>query len=136
MTNHASFALDTSCVLRLIVGEPLTQFALAASFFEENRAAGCAMHVCDLVLAESYFALHHYYKFSKSDALVALRLLVGTPPVVAGLTAREVLDLPDLATAKPGFVDRLIHGDSHSAGHALVTFEKATAKLPGTLILT
>jgi len=135
MTNHASFALDTSCVLRLIVREPLAQFVLAASFFEEKRADGSAMHVCDLVLAECYFALHHYYKFSKSDALASLRLFVGTLPVVAGQTAREVLDLPQLAAAKPGFVDRLIHGESHSAGHALVTFEKAAAKLPATLLL-
>lgn len=40
-----------------------------------------------------------------------------------------------LATAKPGFVDRLIHGECRSEGHTLVTFEKAAKKLPSTLLL-
>ena len=49
--------------------------------------------------------------------------------------ARAVLALPNLARAKPGFVDRLIHGTSHAAGHTLVTFEKAAKKLPATVVI-
>jgi len=129
------FSLDTSCVLRLIVREPFAQFERVAAFFDAQRAVGIALHVGDVVLAESYFALQHYYGFSKSDALSALRLFARTEPVLVGAAAREVLDLPNLATAKPGFVDRLIHGESRAAGRTLVTFEKAAAKLPGALLL-
>lgn len=46
--------------------------------------------------------------------------------------ATDVLALPNLSAAKPGFVDRLIHGASHGQGHTLVTFEKAAKKLPAT----
>ena len=42
---------------------------------------------------------------------------------------------PNLASAKPGFVDRLIHGTSHADGHTLVTFEKTAKKLPATIVL-
>lgn len=45
------------------------------------------------------------------------------------------LALPNLASAKPGFVDRLIHAASQTANTTLVTFEKAAAKLPDTLVL-
>ncbi len=132
---HASFSLDTSFVLRLIVREPFAQFEHAAAFFDEQRDAGVALHVGDIVLAESYFALRHYYGFSKSDALSALRLFIRTKPVLVGATARELLDIPNLASVKPGFVDRLIHGESRTANRALVTFEKAAAKLPDVLLL-
>ena len=46
-----------------------------------------------------------------------------------------MLAQPNLATAKPGFVDRLIHGGAQSAGHTLVTFEKTAKKLRYTLLL-
>jgi hypothetical protein len=40
-----------------------------------------------------------------------------------------------LATAKPGFLDRLIHAEASSARLPLITFEKAAARLPGTQLL-
>ena len=46
-----------------------------------------------------------------------------------------MLELQKLATAKPGLDDRLIHGTSQTAGHTLVTFERAAAKLPATFVL-
>ena len=49
--------------------------------------------------------------------------------------AGAVLLGPNLASAKPGFVDRLIHGTSHADGHTLVTFEKTAKKLPATIVL-
>jgi hypothetical protein len=40
-----------------------------------------------------------------------------------------------LATAKPGFLDRLVHAEAESARLPLVTFEKAAARLANTQLL-
>lgn len=130
-----SVSLDTSVVIRLLVGEPADQYRSANALLSDQLKAGWAVHVGDLVLAEAYFALQGYYQLSKSDALQALALFARHSGVSVSSVAQEVLALPRLATAKPGFVDRLIHGTSQNAGHTLVSFEKSAAKLPATLIL-
>jgi len=133
--NDKSFSLDTSFVVRLIICEPVALFRVASRFVEERRAAGATLYVGDIVLAEAYFALQTFYQFSKADALLAIAAFTLHGGVVISPVARAVLAMPNLATAKPGFVDRLIHGASQEAGATLVTFEKASAKLPGTLLL-
>ncbi len=47
----------------------------------------------------------------------------------------EVLATRGLASAKPGFVDRLIHGAYSDAAEEMVTFEKAAAKLKSVRVL-
>ena len=128
-------SLDTSFVIRLLVSEPPELFRLAASYLLDRRAAGQAIHVSDLVLAEVYFALQSYYQLSKADALAALANFTRHSGVTVTPVARAVLALPNLGRAKPGFVDRLIHGASHASGHTLVTMEKAARKLPATVVL-
>ena len=129
------FALDTSFVIRFLTFDPHPLFLEAAAFYEETSAAGARMTVSDLVLAEAYFALQQHYAFPKEAALQALAAFSAKKGVETSATARDLLAWPDLATANPGFVDRLIHGASHSAGHVLVTFEKAASKLPRTRML-
>ncbi|WP_295400136.1 PIN domain-containing protein [uncultured Thiocystis sp.] len=130
-----AIALDTSVVIRLLVQQPALLFDCAALFLEERLAANASVQVSDLVLAETYFALQSFYRVSKTDALQMLRAFVATPGIEVSPTARAVLSLPGLATANPGFVDRLIHGAAQSAGQTLVTFEKAARKLPATHVL-
>ncbi len=130
-----SASLDTSVVVRLLIGQPTAQYREATQFLQEQLAAQRVVHVGDLVLAESYFALHGFYQLSKADALAALGLFAQHSGVTVTPVARTVLAQPKLATAKPGFVDRLIHGTSHAAGDTLVTFETAARKLPSTLVL-
>jgi predicted nucleic-acid-binding protein len=131
-----AIALDTSIVLRLLVQEPPRLYERAARFVEAKLAADAFVYVSDLVLAETYFALQSYYGMSKADALSILLAFIGTPGIRASAVAGAVLALPKLATAQPGFVDRLIHGESQAAGRTLVTFEKAARKLPSTLVLS
>jgi predicted nucleic acid-binding protein len=130
-----NFSLDTSFVLRLLVAQPPDQYDLASRFLQEQRAAQGSLHVSDIVLAEAYFALQTYYQMPKADALAALANFTRHSGVTITPVARAVLALPNLASAKPGFVDRLIHGASHAAGHTLVTFEKAPKKLPASVVL-
>lgn len=132
--NHSLHGLDTSFVIRLLTGDPPKLFESATRFLSE-RGADAPLEVCDLVLAEAYFALLHHYGFSKTDALAALLSFSNHPAITVSDHAEAALALPGIATAKPGFVDRLIHGCSRSSGRVMVTFEKAARSLPGTLVL-
>jgi predicted nucleic-acid-binding protein len=132
---NGPFSLDTSVVLRLLVGDPVHQFQSATRFLEERLAAQAAVHASDHVLAEAYFALQCFYKIPKAEALKMLFHFGESSGVTITPIAREVLALPNLASAKPGFVDRLIHGESHAAGRTLVSFEKSARKLADTIIL-
>lgn len=131
----SAYHLDTSFLVRLLTRDPLPLFERAAAFFDRWKPEMPGFVVTDLVLAEAYFALQHHYRYPKAEALAALRSLISHPAISVSDETRAVFSFPDLATAKPGFVDRLIHGASQSAGHTLVTFEKAAQKLPATLVL-
>lgn len=127
--------LDTSVVMRLLVQEPADLYRTAAVFLEGKLTSQVPIHVCDLVLAEAYFALQAFYGMPKSAALEVLTGFATTDGLIFSPHARAVLATKNLAHAKPGFVDRLIHGAGHSSGQTLVTFEKAARKLPGTVVI-
>ena len=129
------YQLDTSVLMRLLVQEPPLQFSRAATFLEQKLVAGAAVHVADLPLVEAYFALQSFYLLPKEKALEVLAAFVKTPGISVSSHALAVLAMPNLANAKPGFADRLIHGAAHASGHTLVTFEKAAKNLPATLLL-
>ncbi len=128
-------AFDTSVAIRFLTAEPFSQFTIATAYFNELLKNGETAHVSDLVLSEAYFALQRFYGMSKATSLAALADFASIPGITLSPHALAVLTLPGLATAKPGFVDRLVHGASQSAGHTLITFEKAAKKLPGTVVL-
>jgi predicted nucleic-acid-binding protein len=121
--------LDTSVVLRLLLGQPADQAARAVAFLDELARGGHHAVVSDLVAAEAYFALQHHYGVSKQDALLGLRRLFADGEIEPLGAVAEVLAVDGLATAKPGFVDRLIHGAYAAAADGMVTFEKAAGKL-------
>lgn len=126
-----TWALDTSVVMRLLVQQPTADYARAAVFVERCLEAKGRVFVSALVLSEAYFALQHHYGISKRDALEMLAAFARHGDVTVSPSALSVLTTPGLATAKPGFVDRLIHGEARAAGHALATLERAAAKLEG-----
>jgi predicted nucleic acid-binding protein len=127
--------LDTSVVVRLLTGDPPGQAEVAATFLAESKAAGDRLLVTDLVIAEVYFALHSKYKVPKAEALQRLREFVEGGEVEAG-SAAQVLRAPNLASAKPGFVDRLIHATYSKDQARLVSFEKPVSKLAGAKVLS
>lgn len=129
--------LDTSVMVRLLSGDPRELAVEALRFLVEHREAGDRLTVSDLVLAETYYALQHHYGATKQNALAALREFLATSGIEGdGRDVTEVLATPRLAAAKPGFIDRLIHaGYLRSGADRLATFERATAKLPGVLVL-
>lgn len=129
-------ALDTSVVMRLVIREPWHQYKSAVALLEEAKASREPLWVGDLVLAEAYYALQFHYGFSKADALAALHRVSEDLGISVSSSARDVLALPGLATARPGFADRLIHGEGHAQGRELATFESAARHLPETRVLS
>jgi predicted nucleic-acid-binding protein len=127
--------LDTSVVLRLLVGQPEDQTLRAVAFLDELSRSGDEAVVSDLVASEVYFALQYHYEISKKDALMGLRhLLVGGEIKPLGAVA-EILAIEGIASAKPGFVDRLIHDAYTSVGSKMATFEKAAGRLKSVRVL-
>jgi predicted nucleic-acid-binding protein len=128
--------LDTSVVLRLLVGEPADQAERAWQAVVEVRSAGGEVFVSDLVASEAYFALHHHYAVPKGEALRQLRALFASGELVSEGVAPEVLATPKLASAKPGFVDRMIHEGYLRSLDQTLTFERAAGKLARARVLT
>ena len=127
--------LDTSVVLRLLLGQPADQAARAVAFLDRLSRGGHHAVVSDLVVAEAYFALQHHYDVSKKDVLLGLQRLFADGEIEPLGAAAEVLAAAGLASAKPGFVDRLIHGAYAGAADEMVTFEKAAGKLKSVRVL-
>jgi predicted nucleic acid-binding protein len=128
--------LDTSFTIWLLTDDPPDQAARARQSLEQALQRGEKPRVTDLVIVEAYFALQTHYSVPKTEALRALRQLLESGDVEPVGYALEVMQkTPNLASAKPGFVDRLIHAEIRSQGGQLLTFEKASGRLPGTKVL-
>src|SRR5690606_17623034 len=130
-----SYVLDTSFIIRLLTQSPLPLFKVAADFLDQWTQGQPALHIPDLVLAEAYFALQHHYQYPKADALAALHALSDHSAIAVSSVAATVLSLPNLASARPGFIDRLIHARAVADGATLVTFEKSARKLAKVLVI-
>lgn len=107
--------LDTSVVLRLLIGEPRTQMEVARRRIERAVAAGEQVVVTDLVIAEVVHALRHHYGVPAAEAVGRLRDLLGSgvvrwilpeprrpgdPRGGAGLVSWIASSLPDTAPSE------------------------------------
>jgi predicted nucleic acid-binding protein len=124
--------LDTSVVVRLLVGEPAGQAEAAHRLLREGPGP---VSVSDLVVGEAYFALRHHYRVPHRKAVAALAALLADAAVHATGGAAAVLALAGQAEV-PGVMDRLIHADYQRDGVALVTFDREAAKLAGVRLLS
>jgi predicted nucleic acid-binding protein len=127
--------LDTSVVLRLLIGSPVSQATAAVAFLDDLNRRGDRPVMCDMVVAETYYALQHHYGVRKADAITALRRLFADGEIASIGAAADVLSTPSLATAKPGFVDRLIHRAYLSDGARMATFERSSARLSAVVVV-
>jgi predicted nucleic-acid-binding protein len=135
MAKSTSACLDTSVLLRLLVGEPEKQATIAEEALDELRKSGGKAFVSDLLLCETYFALQCHYKVPKKEAIEVLKNLSQSEEIECSTIARSVLTQTNLHSANPGFVDRLIHAQYETTGAPMLTFEKASKKLPNTRVL-
>ncbi len=128
-------SLATSVVMRLLTGQPQTLATIALRYMDETEKAGAKVFVSNLVILEAYYACQHHYGMAKDAVLTGLHHLLSMPTFVVHPQLLPLLATEGLATAKPGFLDRLIHAESTTARLPLVTFEKAAARLPHTQLL-
>ena len=128
--------LDTSVVLRLLTGEPELQARRALAELDALAHSGAVPLVSDLVVSEVYFALQYHYGVPKGEALALLARFLGESGVKPLGASGAVLAVPDLATANPGFVDRLIHAEYARSTGEVLTFERAAGRFPGVRVLT
>ena len=130
------YGVDTSIVLRVLTGKPESLALVVRARLEELWLDGVVLDVCDLVVSETYFALQHSYRLSKKSAINALAKLSVHPGFRLSSHAIAALQTPDLATLKPGFLDRVIHGtyvtDDESV---MLTCEKDARKLAGVEVV-
>lgn len=123
--------------MRVLTGAPEAQAVTALRYLLDRRRAGDRILVSDMVVAEAYFALQHHYGVSKRDALEGFRELLTTSGIEATPEMTEVLATPDLESAKPGFIDRVIFRNYLRSGvEKMATFEKAGSKMPDVVVLS
>lgn len=129
--------LDTSVVLRLLIGEPPDQAKIALQFVQDEAAKGRPSVASDLVVVEAYFALYSHYGVPKENALRTLLQLLESGLVAPEPGGASVLALKATlhASKKMGFADRLIHARYKSLSATMITFEKAASRLPDTRVL-
>lgn len=121
--------LDTSVLVRLLVGEPVAQAEVARSRVRLAVDRDEAVVVTDLVVAETYHALHHHYGIPKDQALALLNRVL-----TSGVVRPEPPELPATlagAGGGAGVVDRMIHLRHRRSGGITVTFDRQQAALEG-----
>lgn len=132
-----TIGLDTSVVLRILTGEPEAQARVTREFVRTSMVQGKRLVVSDLVISEAYFALVTHYEVSKQEAVDGLLEMIERDVVqpCQGSRAIAVLRAMKSSGQRPGLVDRLIHAQYASLPAGMATSEKASRKLPGTLVL-
>jgi predicted nucleic acid-binding protein len=124
--------LDTSVVVRLLVGEPEHMARAARRRLERAVEADERVLVSDLVIAEAYFALQHHYGIPKAQARTLLRQFVESGVVEADPTTISSDLQPALGA---GLVDRFVHSRYQALGANTLTFERKQAALEGAVRL-
>jgi len=127
-----AIGLDTSVVLRLLIGEPRAQAARRR--IERALIAGEKVIVTDLVVAEAFYAFRHHYDVPQTVALSRLQEFLGAGVVqVDPLGAAEALGQG--ARGHAGLVDRLIVARHRALGATTATFDRRQARLEGGVLL-
>ena len=125
-----TYGCDTSFLMRILTNHPGPLAAKVIAETDKRIKSGDVFEISDLTLSEAYFSLQVSYGVSKADALVLLKRISEAAGFTVSDHAKGILALPNLATAKPGFVDRLIHGTYFSEGKTTIACEKSFRKQP------
>ncbi|MBC8087132.1 MAG: PIN domain-containing protein [Phycisphaerae bacterium] len=129
-----SAGLDTSVVVRLLVGVPEDQCSLAWNLVQTEHDCGSPVCIADIVVTEAYFALVHHYAVPASEAVAALKRLLHDPRITAE-SAKTLLSDGKFKVASIHFIDALIHQHYAEARCTFVTFDKKASRMPGSRLL-
>ena len=123
------FGIDTSILVRLLTGEPASDFeycvAQLTGLVEDSAAEILASNQ---VIGEAYVAVQHHYGVTKADARSGL-IDVLRSGLVAPLNASTVIEALE-ASDGPGLFDRLIADDYRRDGLEILTLDRRMSRLP------
>ena len=125
-----TYGCDTSFLMRIMTNHPRPLATKVIMEAYRRVQEGHRFEISDLTLSEAYYSLQASYGVPKSDALTLLRKISESRGFVVSGHAKEVLAIPNLSKASPGFVDRLIHGEYFAGSKTTVACEKSFRKLP------
>ena len=124
------FGIDTSVLVRLLVGEPADAFddcvRKLSAMIEDD---GAEIFASNQVIGESYVAVQHHYGVARADVRDGL-LNVLSSGLVAPLNGRTVFDALE-AAGGAGLFDHLIADDYSRAGMEVLTLDRRMSALPG-----
>lgn len=120
--------LDTTVVLRLLVGEPAAQAKLAQRRIAAALAAGDEILVSDLVAAEAFHALYYHYGLPKDEARTQLRAMLRSG--VVGIDPPAALGAFE-PNRGAGLVDRLIVARHRGLDASTWTFDRKLGAVDG-----
>jgi len=122
-------AVDTNVLVRVLVGDDVTQHKAAMARLRKMRRSGEAALVGPVVLAETGWVLSSIYGYGRAQIVAALRALLATPPFV--VTQRDAV-IAAIAAYEKGpadFSDYLILEQARLEGcTALLTFDRRLLK--------
>lgn len=124
-----SLGIDTSVLVRVLVGEPAALAAKAQHRLLRAHQEREPVMVSDLVIAEAYHTLKYHYAYDPADIRKVLTTMLtsGLVQPEIGSAALAVLQSPE--PGKAGFVDRLIQARYRLDGMTTLTLDKTQAKL-------
>lgn len=127
-----SLGIDTSVLVRLLVGEPAPLTAKAKARLLDAHRLRQPVVVSDLVISEAYFALKFHYDFESADICAALLAMLTSGLVQPEPGSAALAVLQARIPGKAGFVDRLIQARYEADGMTTLTLDKAQAKIGRT----
>ena len=120
-----TYALDTSVLVRILANRPQPLASDVIADVAARIADGNEMYVSNLVASEAYYAMQHHYGVDKRTVLQSLKSMSEQSGFIFASEAKSVLAIDGLEHMNPGFVDRLIHGESERQGMSVLSCEKS-----------
>ena len=124
-----SFGVDTSVLVRLLVGEPAAQASKAKQRLLAAHRLRQTVIVSDLVIAEAYYALKYHYGSAPEDVRKSLLAMLTSGLIQQEPGSAVLAVLQSKVGGKAGFVDRLIQARYEADGLTTLTLDRAQAKL-------
>lgn len=130
-----TYGLDTSALMRLLVGQPSDLAEKVNARLSELIEMGNEIRVSDLAISEAYYVLQDFYGLTKEQAIESLSSLAGTPGFVLSQEVKDALNTPNLAHASPGFIDRVLALGHINGNEPVIACEKSFKKLKNVEII-
>lgn len=124
-----SFGVDTSVLVRLLVGEPADLASKAKERLLAAHRLRQTVIVSDLVIAEAYRALKFHYGNAPEDVRESLLAMLTSGLIQPEPGSAVLAVLQSKVGGKAGFVDRLIQARYEADALTTLTLDRAQAKL-------